>query len=113
MIIGKISPVRHSSKFRPEIRKLRFSREFFRGPKKCAKFGFFCRSGNSLNFFIKKSLVLDEAGWYFEVEWEDVNHDGKKDILATTWSRTGENGQSMAYELNGLNWQDKNAWIRY
>ena len=74
---------------------------------------FFCRSGNSLNFFIKKSLVLDEAGWYFEVEWEDVNHDGKKDILATTWSRTGENGQSMAYELNGLNWQDKNAWIRY
>ena len=33
--------------------------------------------------------------------------------MATTWSRTGEFGQSMAYELNGLNWQDKNAWIKY
>ena len=43
--------------------------------------------------------MLDKAGWYFEVEFHDVNGDGTKDLLATTWSRRDDNGRLIAYEL--------------
>jgi len=33
--------------------------------------------------------------------------------MATTWSRSDENGMSLGYELNGVNWQDPASWIRH
>ena len=53
-----------------------------------------------------------KAGWYFEVEFHDVNKNGKVDILTTTWSRSEEFGQTIGYELNARDWKNPESWIK-
>ena len=33
--------------------------------------------------------------------------------MASTWSRSEENGQTIAYELNGLDWREPTSWLRH
>merc|ERR1712130_274141 len=61
----------------------------------------------------QKSVLLDKAGWYFEVEFHDVNGDGAKDLLATTWSRRDDNGRLIAYELQANDWRQTTNWHRH
>lgn len=70
-------------------------------------------SDNWNNAALQKSVEIDTAGWYFDVHFHDVNGDGKLDIMASTWSRSEENGQTIAYELNGLDWREPTSWLRH
>ncbi|XP_061416119.1 uncharacterized protein LOC133347664 [Lethenteron reissneri] len=45
------------------------------------------------------SRVIDTEGWYFDLKFVDLNGDGRKDILATTWSQQGKDGKVLAYEI--------------
>jgi len=65
------------------------------------------------NVALQKSVEIDTAGWYFDVHFDDINGDGKLDLMSTTWSRSDETGQSIGYELNGLDWRLPTSWIRH
>jgi len=67
---------------------------------------------NFKNTEAQQSVILDNAGWYFDVEWHDVDGDGKKELMTTTWSRDGEYGQSIVMELNGRDWRSPNSWSK-
>uniref|UniRef100_H2Z756 VCBS repeat-containing protein n=1 Tax=Ciona savignyi TaxID=51511 RepID=H2Z756_CIOSA len=51
-----------------------------------------------------QTLVIDNYGWYFDVEMVDINMDGKLDILTSTWSQTGLPGAVLAYEIPDGDW---------
>jgi hypothetical protein len=50
---------------------------------------------------------------YFEVEFHDVNGDGKKEMLTTTWSRSSENGALFTYSINAADWRNPDSWFRH
>ncbi len=50
---------------------------------------------------------------YFEVEFHDVNGDGKKEMLTTTWSRSDENGALFTYSINSADWRNPDSWFRH
>lgn len=60
-----------------------------------------------------RSIIVDNAGWYFEVEFHDVNGDGKKEMLTTTWSRSSENGALFTYSINAADWRNPDSWFRH
>nr|XP_039254637.1 uncharacterized protein LOC120331605 [Styela clava] len=57
--------------------------------------------------------VIDDAGWYFDLQVADLNVDGKKDILVTTWARPNldAHGSLLAYEMPDGDWRTEN-WIK-
>jgi len=59
-----------------------------------------------------QTLVVGTYGWYFDVQVVDVNKDGRKDLLTTTWSQLGDPGALLAYEIPD-NWQDASAWTEH
>ena len=60
-----------------------------------------------------RSELIDDAGWYFEVEYHDVNRDGSLDLIGTTWSRRDEFGQTVAYELKDSDWRIASNWKKH
>ena len=70
-------------------------------------------NGNWKNEAAQKSVLIDEAGWYFDVHFHDLNQDQTLDMMATTWSRTGELGQSMGYALNAVDWREPASWLKH
>ena len=65
---------------------------------------------NWKNEAAQKSVVIDTAGWYFDVEFHDLNKNGQYDIFASTWSRSGEFGKTVAYERIGTDWRLPETW---
>ncbi|XP_002127502.2 uncharacterized protein LOC100183211 [Ciona intestinalis] len=59
-----------------------------------------------------QTLVIDNYGWYFDVEMVDINMDGKLDILTSTWSQTGLPGAVIAYEMPDGDWTTE-PWTRH
>ncbi|XP_076811235.1 uncharacterized protein LOC143455832 isoform X2 [Clavelina lepadiformis] len=51
-----------------------------------------------------QTVIIDNYGWYFDVEMVDVNQDGKLDLLTTTWSQSGKPGAVLAYEVPDGDW---------
>nr|XP_039254892.1 uncharacterized protein LOC120331802 [Styela clava] len=83
--------------------------------------GFFSRSltltwttgGDWSNTASIHHRVIDTAGWYFDLKIEDLNADGKDDILITTWSRPGPDiGSLLAYEMPEGDWRT-DEWTRH
>ena len=60
-----------------------------------------------------RSELIDDAGWYFEVEYDDVSRDGSLDLIGTTWSRRDEFGQTVAYELKDADWRIASNWKKH
>lgn len=57
-------------------------------------------------------ITIDDVGYFFDVEFNDINNDGRSDLLATTWSQPGGYpGLLLAYEVPE-NWQEAEEWIR-
>jgi len=65
---------------------------------------------NWKNTDLQKSVLIDTAGWYFDVHFHDMTMNGKKDMFASTWSRNGEYGQTMGYEMIGADWREPSSW---
>lgn len=65
---------------------------------------------NWKNEAMQKSVTIDTAGWYFDVEFHDINKNRDLDLFASTWSRSGENGKTIAYERIGTDWRKPESW---
>jgi len=65
---------------------------------------------NWKNTDLQKSVLIDTAGWYFDVHFHDMTMNGKLDMFASTWSRNGEYGQTMGYEMIGADWREPSSW---
>lgn len=61
-----------------------------------------------------KSFIIDEEekNSYFNVQYVDLNNDGKKDILATTNTANGK-GAVFAFELVGDYTEGPSAWKKH
>lgn len=67
-----------------------------------------CENGEGVS-----SYIIDEVGdSFFNVQWIDLNNDGKKDLLATTNTANGK-GAVYAYELKGDFRNGPAAWIKH
>jgi len=67
-----------------------------------------CENGEGVS-----SYVVDEVGdSFFNVQWVDLNNDGKKDLLATTNTANGK-GAVYAYELKGDFRNGQAAWTKH
>nr|XP_039254886.1 uncharacterized protein LOC120331798 [Styela clava] len=51
--------------------------------------------------------IIDDAGWYLDLQIVDVNDDGIDDVLITTWSRPGKEniGAVLVYEVPRRDWR--------
>lgn len=43
--------------------------------------------------------VIDNNGWFFDIQIADVNADGRDDVLVTTWAYGTQQGTVMVYEI--------------
>nr|XP_039259307.1 uncharacterized protein LOC120335754 [Styela clava] len=46
-----------------------------------------------------KERVIDNHGWFFDLQLADINADGRDDILVSTWSHGSKQGSVIAYEI--------------
>ena len=60
----------------------------------------------------KLHKVIDTAGWYFDVEFHDINKNRNLELFTSTWSRSGEFGQTIAYERIGADWRKPESWSK-
>jgi len=59
-----------------------------------------------------QTMVVDNYGWYFDVQVVDLNNDGRLDLLTSTWSQLGDPGALIGYEIPD-NWQDQSQWVSH
>ena len=62
--------------------------------------------------FFKLYKVIDTAGWYFDVEFHDINKNRNLELFVSTWSRSGEFGQTIAYDRIGSDWRKPESWSK-
>jgi len=59
----------------------------------------------------QKSAVIARDGFYTDIRARDINGNNKIEIFASTASRQGQFGTTVAYEQNGGDWREPTSWL--